>query len=85
MMMIALLALAFAPTPRTQAKALRPQLRPLMISAAETSQTAIAREIRQMRHWPSKAARLLSFRLCRGHSSFDSLPACAYLAWPAPT
>ena len=37
MMMIALLALAFAPTPRTQAKALRPQLRPLMISAAETT------------------------------------------------
>ena len=37
MMMIALLALAFAPTPRTQAKALRPQLRPLMISTAEST------------------------------------------------
>ena len=37
MMMILYIALAFAPTPRTQAKAQRPLLRPLIVSAAEST------------------------------------------------
>ena len=36
MMMIVYVALAFAPTPRTQAKAQRPLLRPFIVSAAES-------------------------------------------------